>query len=327
MSIDASLCDRYVIFLDIDGVLLPVPKFTFGGGDLSAECVHRLARLIRALGGRDKVTVVLSSTWRTQPAMIARLNAFMQKECEDDIPLVRDGTPNGTVLVTAVTYYPDDPSEQHLVRDRVDELYRWLHTHITDHPEAIGGRWFAIDDMQLDVDERMAGHFLHTTTDVGMMDEDVETACAVMLPAFPSAAAAHAAAVAALTDPALKEEEIAIYKVLQSRLETTVATTSAELAAAQAKVAELSAEKKELTRELQEKQRAMEDMRYRLAVYDNAKRYPALAAAVELAATKTGPERREIEAQIKAFVTLLMERKELQKKLRSESKKTKKAAE
>lgn len=326
MSIDASLCDRYVIFLDIDGVLLPVPKFTFGGGELSLDCVHRLARLIRVLGGRDKVTIILSSTWRVQPGMMARLNAFMQQEAACDVPLVTEGTPNGTVLITAVDYYPDDPSERRLVRDRVDEIYRWLHTNVTTHPEAIGGRWFAIDDMKLDVDARMAGHFLHTQTDVGMTDEDVETACA-MVQTHSSPQAAQEAAEAALTDPALKEEEIEIYKVLQARLEEQVATMSAALTEAQTKVAELTADKKELTRELQEKQRAMEDMRYRLAVYDNAKRYPALAAAVELAGTKTGPARREIDNQIKTFVTMLMERKELQKKLRSESKKVKQAAE
>jgi uncharacterized protein YeeX (DUF496 family) len=325
MPIDAALCDRYVVFLDIDGVLLPVPKFTFGGGELSADCVHRLARLVGALGGKTKVTIVLSSTWRTQPGMVERLNAFLQQEAADALPLVLDGTPNSTVLVTAVTYYPDNPSEQRLVRDRVDEIYRWLHTHVTDHPEAIGGRWFAIDDMKLDVDRRMENHFLHTQTDVGMTDDDVETALA-MLTAHPSPDTAYEAAVVALTDPTLKEEEIEIYKVLHSRLEDKVAKTSAELVEAQSKVAELSAEKKKLTRELQEKQRAMDDMRYRLAVYDNAKRYPALAAAMELASTKTGPERREIDAQIKAFVTMLIDRKELQKKLRSASKKTKQPA-
>lgn len=324
MSVDATLCDRYVVFLDIDGVLLPVPKFTFGGGDLSAECVLRLQRLIAALGGREKVTIVLSSTWRNQPAMVERLNAFILKEAPDGIPLVADGTPNGTVLVSSVSYYADDPPEQRLVRDRVDEVYRWLHTHVTDHPEAIGGRWFAIDDMKLDVDDRMQGHFLHTQTDVGMTDADVETACA-MIATHPDPAAAHAAAVAALADPALKEEEIEIHKVLEARLQAQLAATTAELEAAQAKVASLTAEKKDLMKEVADQQRLMEDMRYRLAVYDFSKRYPALASAVELASTKTGPERRAMDADIRNFVTLLMERKELQKKLRSEAKKAKQA--
>ncbi|KPI86430.1 hypothetical protein ABL78_4509 [Leptomonas seymouri] len=326
MSIAANLCSRYVIFLDIDGVLLPVPKYTFGGGELSLDCVRRLARLIGVLGGPGNVTIVLTSTWRTQPGMTERLNAFIQKEASSDIPIVRDGTPNGTVLVSTVTYYPDDPSEQRLVRDRVDEIHRWLHTHVTDHPEAIGGRWLAIDDMKLDVDHRMTGHFLHTATEVGMTDDDVETACA-MLKTHPSPEAAYEAAVKALTDPALKQEEIDIFMVLQERLEAKVAAITSELAEAQAQVAELSAERKELTRELQAKQQSMDDMRYRLAVYDNAKRYPALAAALELASAKTGPEQRVIDAQIKSFVVLLMERKELQKRLRGESKKTRPVAE
>ncbi|GET88912.1 hypothetical protein, conserved [Leishmania tarentolae] len=325
MSIDATLCDRYVVFLDIDGVLLPVPKFTFGGGDLSEKCAQSLKRLITALGGRDKVTIVLSSTWRNHPCMVDRLNTFMQKEAGDGIPVVSESTPNGTVLVSAVTYYADDPSEQRLVRDRVDEVYRWLHTHITDHPEAIGGRWIAIDDMQLDVDKRMRGHFLHTQTDVGITEADVDTACA-MIACHPSPEEAHSAAVAALADPALKAEEIEIYKVLQSRLEAQLAAVTSELTEVQEKVAALSAEKKDLFRELAEKQRSMEDMRYRLAVYEFSKRYSCLAAAVELAGTKTGTERRDMDAAIRAFVTLLMDRKELQKKIRSEAKRTKQAS-
>ncbi|CAJ1008891.1 putative HAD domain in Swiss Army Knife RNA repair protein [Leishmania naiffi] len=320
MSIDVSLCDRYVVFLDIDGVLLPVPKFTFGGGDLSGRCVQCLKRLVAALGGREKVTIVLSSTWRNHPAMVDRLNTFMQKEAGDGIPIVAERTPNGTVLVSSVTYYADDLSEQRLVRDRVDEVFRWLRTHITEHPEAIGGRWFAIDDMKLDVEERMRGHFLHTQTDVGMTDADVDTACA-MIASLPSPEAAYAEAAAALADPALKQEEIEIHKVLQSRLEAQLATATAQLAEAQGKIVVLSAEKKNLVNELAEMQRSMEDMRYRLAVYNFAKRYPSLAAAVELSDTKTGAERRDLDAAIRTFVKLLMDRKELQKKMRSEAKK------
>ncbi|KAG5503415.1 hypothetical protein JKF63_05554 [Porcisia hertigi] len=325
MSIDVRLCGRYVVFLDIDGVLLPVPKFTFGGGDLNGECVRRLERIIAAIGGREKVTIVLSSTWRNHPAMVDRLNAFIQQEAGDGIPVVGDGTPNGTVIVSSVTYYADDPSEQRLVRDRVDEIYRWLHTHITEHPEAIGGRWIAIDDMKLDVDERMRGHFLHTQTDIGMTDEDVDTAVA-MIASHPSPEEAYAAAVAALADPALKEEEIEIYKVLQSRLEAQLTATTAELAAVQQKAAVLSAEKKDLVKELADKQRSIDDMRYRLAVHDFSKRYPSLAEAVQLASTKTGAERRDMDAAIRDFVTLLVDRKELYRKMRSGAKKSKQAS-
>ncbi|KAG5477726.1 hypothetical protein LSCM1_05023 [Leishmania martiniquensis] len=325
MPISAGLCDRYVVFLDIDGVLLPVPKFTFGGGDLSGECAQRLKRLVAALGGREKVTIVLSSTWRNHPDMVARLNTFLQKEAGDGIPVVSDGTPNGTVLVSSVTYYADDPSEQRLVRDRVDEVYRWLRTHVTEHPEAIGGRWLAIDDMKLDVDERMRAHFLHTQTDTGLTDADVDTACAIVA-SHPSPEAAYAAAAAALADPALKQEEIEIHKVLQSRLEAQLSATTAELAEAHEKVASLSAEKNGLVKELTEMQRSLEDMRYRLAIYDFSKRHPSLAAAVEVAGAKTGAERREMDAAIRSFVALLMDRKELQKKMRSTVKRAHRAS-
>lgn len=325
MSIDASLCPRYVIFLDIDGVLLPVPRFTFGGGELSVDCVHRLRRLVDHLGGASNVSIILSSTWRTSPAMVERLNSFLQLHTGGAVPPVEGGTPNGTVLVSKVLYYAEDPSEQRLVRDRVDEVMRWLHTHILDHPEGIGGRWIAIDDMKLDVDSRMAGHFLHTATDVGITDENVDSAIE-LVKSFPSPAEAQVAAEHSLVDPALKEEEINILKTLNDQMRAKMGQLEESLSATSAEVASLASSKKALTHELAEKMRYIQDTRYRLAVYDCSRRCPTLAAAVELAARKTGEDRKQLEAQIRKLVQLFMERKEVEKKRRAEFKKAAKSS-
>lgn len=318
--IDPTKCDRCVIFLDIDGVLLPVPRFTFGGGELSPDCVTRLARLIAFVGGPDKVTIILSSTWRNFPDSVARLNAFFEKEAAGAVPAVAGGTPNGTVIVSTVSYYADDPSEQRLVRDRVDEIYRWLHTHLQDHPEAIAGRWFAIDDMKLDVDDRMAGHFLHTATDVGITDEDVVTGQSLVA-LLPSPEEAVQRAEQAARDPALKDEEIQILEIQRSRLETQVGDLQQKLAASEERVIELAAAHREQEKEKKDLQRKLEDVSYRLAVYDFAKRNDTLRAAVDMAAKKTGKERKELDDAIKALVNLLRERKEVEKKVRAEAKK------
>ncbi|EPY37068.1 hypothetical protein STCU_00229 [Strigomonas culicis] len=319
-AIDASLCDRYVIFLDIDGVLLPVPRFTFGGGDLSPESVQRLGGLITHLGGREKVTIVLSSTWRNSPDSVARLNEFITRHAADTVPLVRCGTDNGTVLVTQVDYYADDPTEQRLVRDRVDEIERWLHTHVVDHPEAIAGRWFAIDDMKLDVDARMADHFLYTQTDVGITDEDVARATE-MVAAFPAPAEAATRAQRALQDPALKQEEIRILEVLLERKAAEAEELRRQLADTAADLARQRELNKEAEKNARERERRLEDVSYRLALYDFSKRHETLREAVELCEKITGPDRKAMNESIRTVVNLLREKKELEKRVRADMKK------
>lgn len=318
-EIDAALCDRAVLFLDVDGVLLPVPRFSFGGGELNEDCVRRLLRIVDALGGRDKVSFILSSTWRNFPEMVERLNKFFEKAAGDALPKISGGTPSSTVIASTVTYYADDPSEQRLVQSRVDEIERWLHTHLRDHPEAIAGRWLAIDDMKLDVDGRMAGHFLHTDTETGMTDGDVARALEIIA-TFPSQEEAVANAQRALVDPALKDEEIAILEVLRTRLEARVAALEAELAAAKEEVTSLSVLRRDHERELKDNAIRMEDMSYRLALHEFTKRNAVVEAAVKLAATKTGKERKELDDRIRSLVNMMRSRKELEKKIRAEAK-------
>nr|CCC95152.1 unnamed protein product [Trypanosoma congolense IL3000] len=305
-------CDRVVIFLDVDGVLLPVPRFTFGGGDLSAQCVQILEKIINACGAASNVSIILSSTWRNFPEQVERLNQFFAKTVGDTVPPVSGGTPNGTPKVTHVTYYADDPSEQRLVRDRVDEIYRWIHTNMREHPEAVGGRWFAIDDMQLDVDERMRGHFLKTATEVGLAEEHVARAEEI-LSSFPSSEEAARLAAAALVDPFLKDEEIDILETRCRELTAEGNELRKELSDARKQIHELQAQRIASERAMKEMTRRFEDVSYRLAVFEFSKKNTVLHSAVEALPSKTGDERRALEEHIKSLVNLLRRKKELEK--------------
>lgn len=371
-----SRVSGWIVFLDVDGVLLPVPKFSFGGGELDKSCVERLEKIIAFLrdspesrgmsNGDDTqdenrdvgpsasgvsdaplcpVTLILSSTWRNYPEMIARLNAFFQRhsqplarlaalrhgshievaEGEEDtariVPPIAGGTPNGTVLVSTVHYYADQPSEQRLVRDRVDEIYAWLHEHVEDYPEGIAGRWFAIDDMKLDVDERMEGHFLHTLTETGLRDEDVDRAIALVKTRLPSPTVAWERAETARRDPALFQEKLLIQQVLQQRLQAEVEALKAREVEREAKIHQLSEDLRQAQKQESEWKRRHEEVSQRLAVLEFAKRNSLLQAALDFAAQKTGKERKEVDAKIAALVQLMRQKKELEKRIRSEKKK------
>ncbi|KAH9597258.1 hypothetical protein LSM04_007208 [Trypanosoma melophagium] len=333
-----SKCDRVVIFLDIDGVLLPVPRFTFGGGDLSEQSVRLLQQIVDGCGGANKVTIILSSTWRNFPEQVKRLNRFFEKVVGDHLPPVTGGTPNGTPKVTQVTYYADDLSEQRLVRDRVDEIKRWINTHIHDYPEAIGGRWFSIDDMQLDVDERMHGHFLKTETEIGLTDETVARALDI-IKSFPTPEIAAQKAAAAAIDPVLKDEEIDILETRCSTLKKRVEELEEDLHHARAEIHELQVQRREWEREQKEMGRRFEDVSYRLAQYDFAKKNETLRLALEALTTtttrppstattttgvkETGNDRRVLEQHIRTLVNLLRRRRELEKALRKKRGKAK----
>lgn len=385
----------WVIFLDVDGVLLPVTRYSFGGGELDPVCVKRLEHLVQFLqsgGGKSSsqeanvlpetvdnasqalsvgvegeekvekreveaeghpcseptcpVTLILSSTWRNYPDMVARLNHFFIRHCHvhsdtadspktkdthrdpqaipramPHFPLVSGGVPNGTVLVSSVLYYPDNPSEQRLVRDRVDEIYAWIHEHVETYPEAIGGRWLAIDDMKLDVDDRMKGHFLYTSTEIGLQDEDVAKAKEWIRDGLPSVAHAREAAVAARVSPALLNEKVAIERVLRERLEVQLEAAVKETEEKERRLKEATEALRQREIELKALQRKHDDVAYRLAVLDFSAKKPLLKELVEYASKITGKEKREADQQISAYVRLLMREKEIQNAIRKERRK------
>lgn len=318
-DITVEQCARYVIFLDIDGVLLPVPRFTFGGGELSEACVQRLQTIIARLGGCARVSIILSSTWRTHPEMVDRLNDFFCRVTAGDVPTVAGGTPNGTIKVTEVDYYPDDLTERRLVRDRVDEIHRWIVTHMERHPEAVGGRWFAVDDMRLDVDARMSGHFLHTVTEVGLTDDDVARALA-MVQSYPSPEQAYARARAALIDPCIKNEEIDILQIQRTRLEESVTRLQQELQQAHERIAQLSREAQESARAARQSAHVREELRQRVALLEYARKNEVVRQALELAGRTAGPARKALDGYLKRVTALLCQRKDIEKQRRTAAK-------
>lgn len=419
----ASLDSKgWVIFLDVDGVLLPVTRYSFGGGELDPACVKRLENLVQFLqngGGQQReefisikenhsppntslssseqgqvetcdleknkdkeeedenkhprsfypVTLILSSTWRNFPDMVDRLNRFFSQHCNvaptepslcttrhvqsdaDKVvsrasistemekgtffpadyhhhdltkyrfPLVTGGLPNGTVLVSSVSYYEDNPSEQRLVRDRVDEIYAWLHEHVEDHPEAIGGRWLAIDDMKLDVDERMQGHFLHTKTEIGLTEEDVEAAKKWIQEGLPTVEEARKAAMAARADPVLFQEKIEIERVLKERLQLKLEEVTRVKEEKESKLKEMTEAFRDVDKQLRDLKKQHEDVVYRLALLEYSKKIPFLEELVQISKKMSGKERREIDSKIAKYVQLLQRQKTLENTLRKQRRK------
>eukprot|EP01012_Entosiphon_sulcatum_P040725 TRINITY_DN5441_c0_g1_i1.p1 TRINITY_DN5441_c0_g1~~TRINITY_DN5441_c0_g1_i1.p1 ORF type:complete len:657 (+),score=105.11 TRINITY_DN5441_c0_g1_i1:70-1971(+) len=152
------------LFLDIDGVVVPVPSFGMGGGDLDATCLCNLKSITTA---HPDLRIVVSSTWRNRPEDMARLNEALG---ELGLPPAKDVTPKNARVQSAVSYLEDDPDEQMLVRDRVDEICEWLQDH------APVAKWLALDDMDLGLDPRMAGHFVLTSKEWGLQANNAEDA-------------------------------------------------------------------------------------------------------------------------------------------------------
>ena len=144
MSSSVSSSSSLLIFLDVDGVLVPVSPMSFGGGDFDSACVARLGEIVAIAGGVDAVTIIVSSTWRHDPAKMQRLNDAFASSCGNTsssstrtIPPVSLGVPNGVPNPTlTVTYLKKDPSEQKLVKERVDEICYFLEQHREAYPAA-----------------------------------------------------------------------------------------------------------------------------------------------------------------------------------------------
>ena len=132
-----------IIFLDVDGVLVPVSPMSFGGGDFDNSCIDRLGDIVDLAGGADHVTIVISSTWRHDPSKMQRLNDAFSKCLSSGgsgmrrIPAVSLGVSNGVPNPTLqVGYLKKDPSEQKLVKERVDEICYFLEQHMAGYPAA-----------------------------------------------------------------------------------------------------------------------------------------------------------------------------------------------
>jgi hypothetical protein len=155
-----------VIFLDIDGVLLPFPKTQQEDDDASSlqlfpkSCLQALQRLLQATPGSQ---LVLSSTWRVRNDYIHDILKALQ---DFGIP-IQD--------FHSIT----DPN---LHSERQWEIYDWLQKQQqqTVSPDMI---WLALDDEELldgDVNEKhrnvFSGHVIKTESRLGLTMNDVESA-------------------------------------------------------------------------------------------------------------------------------------------------------
>ncbi len=142
-----------VIFLDVDGVLNNVAAFEAARGRngtdvLSRECVERCNQLVARTGAR----IVLSSTWRL---------------IKDFRGILRDGGLRASII-DRTPYFTDGD------RRRGAEIADWLRRNGGDV-----ARYVILDD-DSDMLEEQLPYFVQTTFELGLTDEHVERAVAIL---------------------------------------------------------------------------------------------------------------------------------------------------
>lgn len=174
-----------VIFLDVDGVLLPsgsvdtimiegvaLPVRNVKESDFSAQAMGSLRAIVEQTGA----TIVLSSEWRRTEELRSSMSAVIRS---NDIPSFRDFTP---------IFKPRAEVQQingvfAWCERRAREIGAWL----KDHPEVIG--WVALDDL----DFAWADNFrqtgtpwmkirsVHTDPKICLTEGDVQLATEILL--------------------------------------------------------------------------------------------------------------------------------------------------
>eukprot|EP00934_Nitzschia_sp_Nitz4_P009307 Nitzschia sp. Nitz4//scaffold97_size77645//25227//25757//NITZ4_005514-RA/size77645-exonerate_protein2genome-gene-0.3-mRNA-1//-1//CDS//3329560644//9297//frame0 len=159
---------RKVVFVDIDGVLLPFPHESQGHLFPNSTLVP-LKRLWEYVTTRDpsvSVEWVLSSTWRVKASFIRDIEQALH---EFGIPIV----------FADIT----DPA---LHSERQWEIYEWLATQSkkqTDMTIQRGFVWLALDDEELILEEKneeyrdlFEGHVIQTHSTTGLSQGNVDRA-------------------------------------------------------------------------------------------------------------------------------------------------------
>lgn len=152
-----------VIFLDIDGVLLPFPTLQPNklSGLFPATTLRPLQRLWKHVNQTGPVEWVLSSTWRVQRSVVRDVENTLQ---EFGIPIEFSDT--------------TDPA---MHTERQWEIYDWLANKrdLLDKPCV----WLALDDEELLEGDKNAkhrsifqGHVIGTRSRLGLIDSDVDRA-------------------------------------------------------------------------------------------------------------------------------------------------------
>ena len=149
-----------VIFLDIDGVLNRTRTATHIR--LEPDLVARL----KAIVASTHCEIVLSTFWRHFEEYIR----YILHRYGISGASVIGRTPGGALRECLAT----DPADEAQYRNRAAEIRAWLAAHPTVTKFAI------LDDRGTASDEGLAAHFVQTKSDVGLTDDDVERACAIL---------------------------------------------------------------------------------------------------------------------------------------------------
>jgi len=150
---------RIVVFLDMDGVLLPFPlssnHIIQKGRIFPNETLDALSVLLRAFQ-QDNIALVLSSTWR--------VSAGMRQDILDDFHAYGKGP-----LATLEDFY--DITDPTLHTERQYEIQDWLDRQ---HPESVTA-WVALDDEELiegtanaKYRDNFEGHVVYCDSKVGL---------------------------------------------------------------------------------------------------------------------------------------------------------------
>lgn len=152
---DASMMLK-VIFLDIDGVLLPFPQKECPKNNtlFPANTMKALDRLLKATEAR----LILSSTWRSQDQFVNDiLEDFEQHNMDVN-------------LFCGMT-------DKHYHAERQWEIHQWLTQQDKDKEIC----WLALDDEELiegEKNEKLAsvfqGHVIKTESSIGLTEDDVD---------------------------------------------------------------------------------------------------------------------------------------------------------
>lgn len=140
-----------VVFLDVDGVLHSL----YGDDIFQQACCQELERIVRTTGA----TIVLSSSWRTEPEQIAMINLMLAQR--------------GLAAISDCTEVLDSE------HGRAEEITKWL----DQHPET--ATWVALDDLDLEQGDhvhaqRLTSHFVRTAQDVGLTSANADEAIAIL---------------------------------------------------------------------------------------------------------------------------------------------------
>ena len=163
----SSLKARRILFLDVDGVLNCTADGRTGRSDvLRPALLRRVGAVVRGAAA----SIVLSSSWRAYPALVARL--------QDAMSSVAGLDKNAFVGMTGADQ-PPGGSE-----GRAKEIEAWLTLHMGNGGRDIGGpieAWCVLDDLPMGALPFLASHFVRVDPHVGVTERDVARATQILL--------------------------------------------------------------------------------------------------------------------------------------------------